>query len=298
VIGTIAAALATAAGLLAVSPQRTTSLSKVDLIRASVLAPAEWEQQREARRSWYLRWLLPALRLLSRRLPQRPPSLDPVFLIQAGVDPEVMTVSDLRALRIACAAGGLLSCLALAAVWPTALFLLPLLVWSGLVLPERILVRRRAGRERRVRKELPDFIGLLRALTTAGLSLERAIQVLGEHPRSTPLLSAEARRAMSRYGLGLSLEGVLEELSERIGVREVAMFTSAVVQARRTGGGFSNLLRDQELLARMSERNRATAEASRVSTRLLAVLAGIYLPEFVLLIMIPLFWGIMRRAFG
>jgi hypothetical protein len=30
----------------------------------------------------------------------------------------------------------------------------------------------------------------------------------------------------------------------------------------------------------------------------MGVLAAVYLPEFVVLIMIPLFWGIIRRAFG
>jgi len=51
-------------------------------------------------------------------------------------------------------------------------------------------------------------------------------------------------------------------------------------------------------MVRLNQRNRATAQAAAVTTKLLAVLGGIYLPEFVILIMIPLFWGIMQRAFG
>jgi hypothetical protein len=58
------------------------------------------------------------------------------------------------------------------------------------------------------------------------------------------------------------------------------------------------ILRDQELLVRMAQRNRATAAASQVSTRLMAVLVGVYLPEFIILIMLPLFWGVMLKAFG
>ena len=70
------------------------------------------------------------------------------------------------------------------------------------------------------------------------------------------------------------------------------------MQGKRLGTGMEQLLRDQELLVRMGQRNRATAEASRVNTKLMGVLAAVYLPEFVVLIMIPLFWGIIRRAFG
>jgi hypothetical protein len=48
----------------------------------------------------------------------------------------------------------------------------------------------------------------------------------------------------------------------------------------------------------MNQQNRSTAQAASVGTKLLGVLGGIYLPEFVILIMVPLFWGIMQRAFG
>ena len=76
------------------------------------------------------------------------------------------------------------------------------------------------------------------------------------------------------------------------------MLITALNQSKRTGGGLDSVLRDQELMVRMNQRNRATAQAAAVSTKLLGVLAAVYLPEFVILIVIPLFWGIMQRAFG
>ena len=75
-------------------------------------------------------------------------------------------------------------------------------------------------------------------------------------------------------------------------------FVAALAQSKRIGSGLEATLRDQELMVRLNQRNRATAQAAAVTTKLLAVLGGIYLPEFVILIMIPLFWGIMQRAFG
>ena len=79
---------------------------------------------------------------------------------------------------------------------------------------------------------------------------------------------------------------------------DVAALVGALAQCKRIGGGLEATLRDQELIARMNQQNRSTAQAASVSTKLLAVLGGIYLPEFVILIMVPLFWGIMQRAFG
>jgi hypothetical protein len=45
----------------------------------------------------------------------------------------------------------------------------------------------------------------------------------------------------------------------------------------------------------MGQRNRATAAASQVSTRLMGVLVAVYLPEFVILILVPLLWGVIVR---
>jgi pilus assembly protein TadC len=96
----------------------------------------------------------------------------------------------------------------------------------------------------------------------------------------------------------LSIEQALEEVGVRTGVDDVAMFVGAVAQSKRIGGDLDATLRDQELMVRMNQRNRSTAQAAAVGTKLLAVLGGIYLPEFVILIVVPLFWGIMQRAFG
>ena len=84
----------------------------------------------------------------------------------------------------------------------------------------------------------------------------------------------------------------------RTGIDEVTTFVAALAQSKKAGRGLEATLRDQELMVRLTERNRATAQAASVSTKLLGVLGGIYLPEFVILIIIPLFWGIMQRAFG
>jgi pilus assembly protein TadC len=142
----------------------------------------------------------------------------------------------------------------------------------------------------------------LRSFIAAGVPLERALHLISgqaaEAAYEPNLLGTEVKVALGRYGLGATIEQALDDLTQRVGVDEVSLFVSAVTQGRRLGTGMDQLLRDQEVLVRMAQRNRATAEASRVSTKLMGVLAAVYLPEFVVLIMIPLFWGIIRRAFG
>ena len=139
---------------------------------------------------------------------------------------------------------------------------------------------------------------MLRGFTVAGMPLERALHVLSANTQPDSVLRQEIRLALGRYGLGSSIEQALLEIGPRTGIDEVATFVGALAQCKRIGGGLEATLRDQELMARLNQQNRSTAQAASVSTKLLAVLGGIYLPEFVILIMVPLFWGIMQRAFG
>jgi tight adherence protein C len=228
--------------------------------------------------------------------------VDRLFLVQAGVDPERLDGLELRALKLG---AGLLAAAAifvLGLAAPTLLVLLPLAAWCGYVGPTWYLAARRRARQDQIRRELPDLVGVLRSFIAAGVPLERALHLISgqaaEAAYEPNLLGTEVKVALGRYGLGATIEQALDDLTQRVGVDEVSLFVSAVTQGRRLGTGMDQLLRDQEVLVRMAQRNRATAEASRVSTKLMGVLAAVYLPEFVVLIMIPLFWGIIRRAFG
>src|SRR5438132_1636029 len=147
-------------------------------------------------------------------------------------------------------------------------------------------------------RELPELVSMIRAFTSAGMPLERTLHVLSANQRSDRGLRREIRLALGRYGLGLSIEQALQDIGPRTGLDDVTTFVAALAQSKRIGSGLEATLRDQELMVRLNQRNRATAQAAAVTTKLLAVLGGIYLPEFVILIMIPLFWGIMQRAFG
>ena len=273
-LGSLCAALACFAGLQAlfgIAPR--VHPSGAALIRASTLSPLEWRLHQHNHEGWYRRWLRPIALLWGTRLHVRPARMDPLYLIQAGLDPEELGGVEFRVMRLMSAlAGAVIACL-LAVIASVGLALVPLLAWAGYIAPARVLA------------------GVLRP-TGGGDAARRA----NTSPDS--ILKKEIRIALGRYGLGLSIEQALHEIGPRTGVDEVAMFVSALAQSKKAGSGLAATLRDQELMVRLSERNRATAQASSVSTKLLGVLGGIYLPEFVILIMIPLFWGIMRRAFG
>ena len=297
-LGAICVALACFAALNGIRETgRVRALAGRDLIRASTLSPVEWRMQQQDRASWYQRWLRPLVRTCARRLHVGPLRLDPMFFIQAGLNTEEFDGTDLRTIRLMAAVAGCALGLLLGTL--TGVFLIiPLIAWIGWVAPLRALAARRRRRQARIMSELPQFVGMVRAFLGSGMSLEHTLHILTQHKTGDNPLTHEIRHALGRYGLGVSIERALEEVGARTGVDDLQMFMTALNQNKRAGSGLDTVLRDLELMIRMNQRNRVTAQAAAVSTKLLAVLAGVYLPEFAILIVVPLFWGIMQRAFG
>jgi Flp pilus assembly protein TadB len=298
-LGALCVALACFFGLQAVlGGVRPIQPSASELIRATTLSPVEWRLHQREHAGWYQRWLRPVVLLWGSRLHLRPGRIDPLYLIQAGLEPDQIDGVELRVLRLMSASAGALVAGLLAILLSGAFMLVPLFAWAGYVAPARYLAGRRRKRQDALQRELPQLISIVRAFTLAGMPLERTLHVLSANSQPDSLLRSEIQRALGRYGLGLTIEQALEEVGTRTGVDDIAMFVSAVAQSKRIGGDLDTTLRDQELMVRMNQRNRSTAQAAAVGTKLLAVLGGIYLPEFVILIVVPLFWGIMQRAFG
>jgi Flp pilus assembly protein TadB len=241
------------------------------------------------------------LRRATARLGLRARGVTVQDLVEAGIDPELLTPAEVTTLKLLLGAGAAASCLALASVAPGLLVLTPAAAWLAFVAPSLYISRRRRRRKSDIVAELPDIVGLLRAFTNAHVPLEQALHLVSRQlAEADPgnVLAAQLRLALGDYGLGETIETSLSRMADRLGVEEVRTLVSGIAQGKRLGAGTEMILRDQELLVRMAQRNRATASASQISTRLMGVLVGVYLPEFVILVMVPLFWGVMLRAFG
>jgi Flp pilus assembly protein TadB len=273
-------------------------LTSSDLIRASTYSPVEWRIHQQAKLTWYQRWVRPMIVVVTRRFHLKPAAISPNFLVQAGLEGEGVDAVELTAIRLMCSLAGAVLGVATGIVVSGSFALVPLLAWLGYIAPMRTLGARRQRRQAAIMADLPELISMVRAFVSAGMPLERSLHVLSTATSPDTILKREIRRALASYGLGLTIEQALEEMGPRTGVDDLDAFVTALSQSKRSGVGLDSSLRDLELMVRMNRRNRATAQAASVGTKLLAVLAGIYLPEFVILIVIPLFWGIMQRAFG
>ncbi len=289
--------------LAAALPSRRRRALPVELARLSTMDAREVALHRDAQRPPWERLLHPAVAVVASRLRPSWAGLSEDDLRLSGLDVERFGIAELLTVKVLGALLGalLLLVIAVAAVAPGMLMLLPAFAFGGFVAPSVLVTRRRVARQARMLRELPDLISLLKAFVGAGIPLEQALHLISAQVSSAPqpnLLATEVRRALSDYGLGMSIDDALQAMARRTGLTELEMLAAALSQAKRQGAGMERVLRDQETIARLQQRNRALAAASRVSTRLVGVLVLVYLPEFLVLILAPLFYGIFLRAFG
>ncbi len=298
----LAAICAAVSVLLAVSAARAPrSQLAIDVARRSTMDSQEAETAAEAAMPLWMRFVRPLVIGVASRVRGKWAGLSEEDIRRAGIDPARLRPDEVMALKVIAAGVCATAMLAVGTLVPGILTLLPAVTFAGYIAPSVVIRRRRQARRAQLLRELPDFVGLLKAFVTAGITMEQALHLISAQQAKAAthnLLAAEIRAALSEYGLGLSIDQALQAMAERVGLEELEMLASALAQGKRQGAAMERILRDQEAVIRLGQRNRATAEASRVGTRLVGILVLVYLPEFMVLIMVPLFYGIFLRAFS
>lgn len=299
VVATIFASGATLFLMAALRVRRRTSLQI--LARMTTLDSSELARTREGRLPLWEQTIATLVRGVAARVKGRWSGVSSDDIRRAGVDPERVRPEDVLAVKVIGAIVAVGGVIALSTVASGAIILAPAAGFGGFVAPSLAIRRRIRRRRARILSELPDLIALLKAFVAAGIALEQALHFISAQQAlasRSSVLATEIRAALSDYGLGVSIDSALESMARRVAVDELEMFVTALGQGKRQGAGMEQILRDQETVARLHQRNRVSAEASRVGTRLVGILVLVYLPEFLVLIMVPLFYGIFLRAFG
>jgi Flp pilus assembly protein TadB len=170
--------------------------------------------------------------------------------------------------------------------------------FAGYVFPTEYLAYRTRKRQAELLRELPDFLALVRPLAEMS-GLEHAVaevsDALHEASGGQHLLAEQVRSAVAAYGIGSDLFDALRDIAAAADLEALDELAASLGSSRRLGKGVSEVLAEHERSLRDDERNRLVGSASMVQPKLAAILAGIYLPEFVLLVIAPLFIGAIGR---
>jgi tight adherence protein B len=107
-------------------------------------------------------------------------------------------------------------------------------------IPGLLIERARSRRLRRFQQEFPDALESLCRALKAGQPFSAAMEILAAE--SAAPVSTEIRRTIEEWKLGMSWDHSLENLSRRIPLVDVAVFTAAVKLQKKSGGKLGDVL--------------------------------------------------------
>jgi Flp pilus assembly protein TadB len=296
--GTAATALAVFALCVAVFGSALLPPRRLDAIRAVAIPRHQYERLVSAEVPLWERILAPVASRLASRAPAFASQVSERDLIRAGFDPAVISPAEVYAAKLVLAAAILACGVAITPVFPGGLPVALPVAFVGYVFPTEYLAARGKARGAQLARELPDFLALVRPLA-AKHGLEHAVadvaDALHEASGGGNLLARQIRSAVAAYGTGTDLFGALRDIAAAADIEALDELAASLAQSRRLGKGVAETLAEHERSLRDAERNRLLGAASTVQPKLAAILAGVYLPEFILLVFAPLFISTLGR---
>ncbi|OWW19096.1 type II secretion system F family protein [Noviherbaspirillum denitrificans] len=187
--------------------------------------------------------------------------------------------------------------LALGTTLSTTNMMLVLLVAAafGFYLPNGVLSRLVALRQREIVEAFPDALDLMTVCVEAGLAVDSAIaRIAGEMATTAPALSEEMNLVSLELRAGASKERALRNLAMRTGVDEVDGLVAMLIQAERFGTSIGASLRVHADALRTRRRQRAEEAAAKVALKLLFPLIFCIFPAIMLVLLGPAMLQIIR----
>ncbi len=170
----------------------------------------------------------------------------------------------------------------------TLMLLLIVLAAIGYYLPNVILSRVVAHRQRELFEMFPDALDLMRVCVEAGLGLDAAIARVGEELRlQSTALYEELHLVSLELRAGASRERALRNLALRMGLEDVDALVAMLVQADRFGTSISESLRVHSDGLRVKRRQLAEEAAAKVPVKLLFPLIFCILPALFVVLLGP-----------
>lgn len=170
----------------------------------------------------------------------------------------------------------------------SVLFFFLLLASFGYYLPNIILSRIIALRQRDLFENFPDAIDLMTVCVEAGLGMDAAMSKVGEemYVKCKPL-AEELHLVNLEMRAGRSREDALRNLALRTGVEEIEGLVAMLVQADRFGTSIAASLRVHSDMLRTKRRLRAEEAAAKIALKLLFPLIFFIFPSLLLVLLGP-----------
>lgn len=297
-LGAVATFVAVFSLLMAVFGPSLFPPERVEAFRAAALPRHRFERLVNAERPWWEKVVAPLAGRIALRLPALARQVDEGLIVRAGLDPAVLTPAEVYAAKLVAALAVLAVGAALTPLLGAALLLALVPAFAAYVFPTEYLGWRARRRRAQLLRELPDFLAVLRPLAERK-PIEEALSdvttALDAAAGGRNLLARQLLSAVAAYGTNVGLFDALRDVAAVNDLEPLDELAMALGQVRHVGSGIPEALEAAERGLREEERNRLLGAASTVQPKLAAILAAIYLPEFLLLIVVPMFISTLGR---
>ena len=230
--------------------------------------------------------MLEATRGLAVRLSPSGTAARLVRLLDFAGNPAVWTVERMLALKGA----GLLVFAALGFVFAGGISLPGLLAAAGagacgFFLPDLLVYNIGAKRQQLLRRGLSDALDMLTVCVEAGQGFDAALMQVARS--ITGPVAGEFARVLQEIQIGKARGEAFAAMAKRTNVEEVRTFVTALVQADRLGLPIGAVLREQASQMRLIRRQRAQAQAQKVTVKILFPLIFCIFPVLMIVVVGP-----------
>ncbi len=164
----------------------------------------------------------------------------------------------------------------------------------GFLFPSIWLTSKINGRQKEIRKSMPDALDLLTICVEAGLGFDAAMAKVAEKWESE--LSLAFARVIQEIQLGKIRREALRDMADRIGLAEMTSFVAAVIQSELLGVSMAKVLRIQSDQMRVRRRQAAEEEAHKAPVKMLIPMALLIFPSLMIVLMTPALLRLMNSA--
>jgi tight adherence protein C len=160
------------------------------------------------------------------------------------------------------------------------------------LVPDLVLARSVRARIRRADAELPQFLDLLAAASSAGLAAPAAIKRAAAGLRGP--LAGELARATASVEVGGRWREELAAIADRLRLPDLRAAVTAIARTETLGSSLAEALGDLAEDVREARRSRATERARTAPVKMLFPLVFMILPAFLLLTVVPVLIATLR----
>jgi tight adherence protein C len=172
----------------------------------------------------------------------------------------------------------------------------------GYYLPDFVLSRTVANRQRDLFENFPDALDLMTVCVEAGLAMDAALaRVAAEIGLKSVVLAEELQLVTLELRAGSAKEKALRNLALRTGVDDIDALVTMLIQAERFGTSIADSLRVQSDQLRTKRRQRAEEAAAKIALKLLFPLIFFIFPSLLVILLGPAMLQVARAlapAFG